>query len=194
MKRCLMAVLGAAVVWQGAAVASEVGGEGARELGGRVAGDLMARLMVALQGKIAEEGAAGAVRFCREEALDLTAESAAAFEGVVDVRRIGVRTRNPRNVPDAVDREVLEEFLRNWEPPGEARLRRVEGEDGGGVWRFYQPVTVGANCLACHGERGAMAPEVVAALDEAYPEDAATGFQPGDLRGAVVVEIDAGGR
>lgn len=169
------------------------GRERAMELGNRAAGDLMARLMVALQGAISREGVAGAVRFCSEEALPLTVETAGKFEGVRTVRRIGVRTRNPRNLPDAVDREVVAEFLRDWKPPGEPVVRRVEEAGGGVVWRFYKPVPVGATCLACHGDKAAMAPDVVAALEGVYPADEATGFREGALRGAVVVEMDGGG-
>jgi hypothetical protein len=40
-------------------------------------------------------------------------------------------------------------------------------------------------CLGCHGKN--IAPEVQAKLDELYPEDQATGFSEGDLRGAFVI-------
>ncbi|MGM0774574.1 MAG: c-type heme family protein, partial [Pseudomonadota bacterium] len=39
--------------------------------------------------------------------------------------------------------------------------------------------------LGCHGK--SIDPEVKAKLDELYPEDQATGFSEGDLRGAFVV-------
>ena len=41
-------------------------------------------------------------------------------------------------------------------------------------------------CLTCHG--AALSPDVEAALAESYPEDHATGYSAGDLRGAFVVE------
>ena len=40
-------------------------------------------------------------------------------------------------------------------------------------------------CAACHGTN--IAPEVKAAIDQAYPEDLAIGFKPGELRGAFLV-------
>ena len=43
-------------------------------------------------------------------------------------------------------------------------------------------------CLGCHGK--SIAPEVKAKLAELYPEDKATGFSEGDLRGAFVVTRD----
>jgi hypothetical protein len=37
-------------------------------------------------------------------------------------------------------------------------------------------------CLACHGKE--IAPKVAARLAELYPEDAATGYSAGEIRGA----------
>jgi hypothetical protein len=41
-------------------------------------------------------------------------------------------------------------------------------------------------CVACHGKF--LAPDVAAIIEEAYPEDQATGFEVGDLRGVFWVE------
>ena len=40
-------------------------------------------------------------------------------------------------------------------------------------------------CLQCHGE--AIAPPVAEKITKLYPEDKATGFREGDIRGAFVV-------
>jgi hypothetical protein len=40
-------------------------------------------------------------------------------------------------------------------------------------------------CTTCHGKT--LAPDVAAAIAKAYPNDQATGFEPGQLRGAVSV-------
>jgi hypothetical protein len=46
-------------------------------------------------------------------------------------------------------------------------------------------IPTGAVCLACHGET--IAPPIAAKINELYPQDQATGFREGDLRGAFVV-------
>ena len=46
-------------------------------------------------------------------------------------------------------------------------------------------IPTGAVCLNCHGTK--IAPEVSQALAGLYPEDRATGFNEGDIRGAFVV-------
>jgi len=53
---------------------------------------------------------------------------------------------------------------------------------GGLKWR-------GSGGLQCHGARDKLAPGVADALKELYPQDQATGYAVGDLRGAVSVKI-----
>jgi hypothetical protein len=43
-------------------------------------------------------------------------------------------------------------------------------------------IPTGEICLACHGE--SISPDVATAIREAYPQDQATGFSLGDIRGA----------
>ncbi len=42
-------------------------------------------------------------------------------------------------------------------------------------------------CLQCHGMEEDLAPDVIEQLTKLYPDDTATGFSQGDLRGAFVV-------
>ena len=64
-------------------------------------------------------------------------------------------------------------------------------ETGGGAeYRFMKAIPTGALCLACHGK--VLAPEVAAQIESLYPEDKATGFSEGDLRGAFVVTKSMG--
>jgi hypothetical protein len=53
--------------------------------------------------------------------------------------------------------------------------------------------TADATTLACHGPEEALQPEVRAALDQRYPEDRATGYAAGDLRGAFWAEVPLAG-
>lgn len=194
----VMAGVVAGVFALGAAGAAAGDEEMYRELGDEAAAALTGSLVSTLQQKIAEQGAAGAIEFCKTEALPLTAKAGGEVEGVASVRRIGARTRNPANVKDAADREALEEFLRGWNPqaPAGPVVKRVRTAEGKEEVRYYRPIPVVATCLMCHGDPAAMAPDVRAKLRELYPGDEATGFAVGDLRGAIVVTFKegAGGR
>jgi hypothetical protein len=164
-----------------------------RARGQTVSTALFGQLMQTLEKKIQAEGIEAAIGFCRLEAIPLTEKTAASMEGVKSLRRIGVRTRNPANVSDEVDREVLQHFLENWasEQARAPIVRTVAAPDGGRETRFYRPVSVGASCLACHGSKEMLLPNVLSAIEEQYPEDQATGFSEGELRGAIVVTFPA---
>ena len=55
--------------------------------------------------------------------------------------------------------------------------------------RLMRGIATEPGCLACHGAQ--VAPAVRAAIAAHYPDDAATGFAVGDLRGGLWVEVPA---
>lgn len=149
-----------------------------------------------LQKQISQNGVEAAIPFCKAAAIPLTDGTAGPFEGVQSVRRIGVRTRNPDNLPDAADRAVLEELLKNWSreaPQPTGLLREVKADSGITELRYYRPIPLAVTCLACHGTPQQISPSVLAAIRKIYPEDQAIDFRDGDLRGAVVVTFKAPG-
>jgi hypothetical protein len=150
--------------------------------------ELAAYLKGLLQEELARSGFDGAIAVCAEVAQDKTAEYRETFNN--DIRRVSLRRRNPANEPDDYERAVLESFD---DLPVEARPAaehwEVVTEDGQESLRYLKPLVTGALCLTCHGDRAAMAPAVTEALDEHYPEDRATGFDVGDVRGAITIRI-----
>jgi integrase len=59
----------------------------------------------------------------------------------------------------------------------------------GGRTGYVEPLATAPMCLACHGE--SIEPAVAAKLAALYPDDRATGFRAGELRGLAWVEVDA---
>ena len=57
--------------------------------------------------------------------------------------------------------------------------------NGARTYRYMKAIPVGEVCLACHGS--SLDPELKATIDGGYPEDRATGFALGELRGAFTV-------
>jgi hypothetical protein len=51
------------------------------------------------------------------------------------------------------------------------------------------PIKLQAQCLMCHGPAEKIPLEVKTQLAKLYPQDQATGFQEGDLRGWFWVEL-----
>jgi mono/diheme cytochrome c family protein len=144
------------------------------------------RLMATMRGK----GPVEAMSLCATQAQDLT--MGVALEEGVAVGRSSLRLRNPENVaPDWVGTWLRDQ--------GEGPAAGAVGSsgiataaDGLQVARVLRPLTVGPPCLTCHGATADLAPEITAALLKSYPEDRATGYVVGDLRGAIWAEAKLG--
>jgi hypothetical protein len=153
------------------------------EIGVSVAKSLMESLGGQLKAALEAGGPVAAIEVCRSVALPLTAAAADSREGV-SVRRTTLKPRNPANAPDETDREVLEAMAAAETP--QPAIRRE-----GAAARYYQPLVVQETCLKCHGEPTSFPAELRETLALRYPDDAATGYALGDLRGAIRVEIAA---
>lgn len=150
---------------------------------------LQSELAARLQSAIAAAGPVGAIDTCRREAPAIAAEL--STDGW-RVRRVGTRVRNPATGrPDAWEREGLEQFaqrLRAGEPPAQmTRVAVLDAADGSARLRWMRPIVTGPLCLTCHGPAEAQPAALRAALRKSYPEDEASGYAAGELRGAFSV-------
>jgi hypothetical protein len=144
-------------------------------------------LMTALQAAIAEKGVAGAVGACTVVAPEIASRLSAESGAVV--RRTAIRARNPAAKPDAHEAAVLEDLAKA--PMADGRPREVAGwvgADDAEQFRYMRAIPTGPVCVACHGKT--IAPDVAAAIAKAYPDDKATGFAVGELRGAFSIRWD----
>jgi hypothetical protein len=173
----LVLVLAAGAAW------GDSGQEGrvieARQAARAFLGELKGELTAVLEG----EGPIAALQVCREKAPDIAVRRSRETGGRVG--RTSLRTRNPANAPDPWEKGVLEEFERRAaageDPAGLERVEVVE-EAGGKTFRYMKAIPTGELCTICHGTD--VAPAVLAKIREAYPADRATGFRPGEIRGA----------
>lgn len=140
-----------------------------------------------LMGAMKDGGPVAALGVCKTDAPKIAAERSAAAG--MEVGRTALKVRNPDNAPSDTERKVLEQFAKDL--AGGADAAKLEHaaivEDGGKKSFLYmKPImTAGKPCLACHGSE--LEPAVSAKIKELYPQDQATGFNAGDLRGAFVV-------
>jgi hypothetical protein len=137
-----------------------------------------------LQAAVSDGGPVNAIGVCKDRAPAIARKL--SEESGWDVGRTSLKTRNPElNSPDSWERQVLLEFEER-KAAGEdvkpmAHAAVVE-TDIGKHYRFMKAIPTGEICLACHGE--SISPDVATAIREAYPQDQATGFSLGDIRGA----------
>lgn len=102
------------------------------------------------------------------------------------------RNRNPAHAADDWRLETLQAFQQAVDDGAEAgeqvSVARHDLPDGVAL-RMMRGIATRQGCLACHG--GAVEPDVREAIAARYPGDGATGFEVGDLRGALWVEVPA---
>lgn len=144
---------------------------------------LRSEMMTLLQETMKAEGPAGATGVCRHLAPQIS-ERIEAETGWT-IRRTALRARNPANAPREEEKGVLLSFLaRNLagQSPAQLETIRLIERDGEPTVHYMRAIPTMEPCLACHGEK--LTPEVAAAIAENYPDDQATGFKVGDIRGA----------
>jgi hypothetical protein len=145
-----------------------------------------AELMGRLQAAMAKGGPVAAVEVCQVEAPAIA--SRLSRETGWQVHRVGTRVRNPHTgQPDAWAQFALQELdrrVRASEPSERLVIATTVKEPEGDAHRYMRAIVTGPLCLACHGAPEQQSLELRAALGKAYPHDTATGYAPGELRGA----------
>ena len=154
----------------------------------RVSDDLGEGVRRLLLKEIERGGFVGALRVCSESAQEITGQF--NLETGHSVRRVSLKYRNPKNVPDEYERRKLEEFdLLNRQKKLEKEYVEGVTEEGRQYLRYMRPLLIAPLCLTCHGPKENIPQEVKAILSEKYPDDRATGFLVGDVRGAISARI-----
>jgi hypothetical protein len=159
----------------------------------RTAGDLSLRLGTLLKKELAENGPVGAISVCRDAAPSLAGELSRKSGGRVS--RVSLKTRNPLlGQPDAWEQQILLEFERRLasgeKPEGLEKAEQVE-EPAGRYFRYMKALTVQPLCLTCHGTADTIPDAVKSKLAAEYPHDNATGYSPGQIRGAISIKRPA---
>ena len=143
------------------------------------------RLGHELKSAMTSGGPVNAISVCKDQAQPI-AEATSKKHNLV-VRRVSLKPRNPADSPDIIDRQVLNDFAENFSTKEMKPLEKQVNLDNGKA-RYYKSIAIKPLCLACHGET--IHDEVKKKLNSLYPNDLATGYKPGDLRGAFVVEFN----
>ncbi len=128
----------------------------------------------------AKDGLPGVVDFCHENAEKIT-DSLGKLHNVV-IKRTSHKLRNEKNKPDADSQAVLENYLKLQET--QKPMEPVVKKAADGYVHFYAPIKLKKECLKCHGTPGQeVSDEIYNLIKSKYPNDKATGFKEGKLRG-----------
>ncbi|MGA9045159.1 Tll0287-like domain-containing protein [Sulfuricurvum sp.] len=145
---------------------------------------LLQKLGGELKNQMQTNGSMGALHFCSQNALTLTEQI--AKESKTSIKRISINNRNPVNKANKDEIALLNEWdklVKNGQPLPAQKLVKVSDS----TIMYYKPIVINNEaCLKCHGNvEGALAK----AIHTTYPEDKATGYKMGDLRGMIAITI-----
>jgi len=133
-----------------------------------------------LMTQMKQGGPKQAIPFCDLQAIPLT-ESIATKENV-QIKRVSKLFRNKANNPNTEELGVINDYetaLMNGEKLAPVLLSQFQGEP-----HFYAPIIINKKCLGCHGVVGKQVSKPTDSLIKTlYPNDLATGYKVGDLRG-----------
>lgn len=139
--------------------------------------ELFQRLSSRLVEVLAAGGPAEAIQVCSQEAQVIASE--VGEQHGVKIGRTSFRLRNAANRPPTWTAKFVDE--RSEKPE---YLVLDDGSTG-----VLLPILLMPQCTVCHGDKESLAPEVSQKLADLYPDDAATGFKAGDLRGWFWIEV-----
>lgn len=148
---------------------------------------LRGALMQAMQ----EGGPMEAVEVCNKIAPEIAASLSEQYQ--FDIGRTSLKVRNPDNQPDDWETLVLKQFetrLAGGEDIAGISFSEVVDSEQGLQWRMMKAIPTEQACLTCHGV--SIAEPLQAIIDRYYPEDQATGFSIGQIRGAFTVSRPLG--
>lgn len=130
-----------------------------------------------------------AIVVCKQMAPALAADY--SKDGWI-VKRVSLKARNKTiGTPDSWERRELESFDRHHEsgePTEELEMSSTVDESDGLWFRYLKAIPVQPMCLECHGMPDEISDRVKTILAKEYPNDDATGYRVGEIRGAVSIK------
>lgn len=133
-----------------------------------------------------EGGVEHALQFCSVEAMPLTDSLSTHYD--VQVRRASHRPRNPSNRADSLEMVSIRNYLQQIADEKELAPLIYSTRKG---MVYHAPIRIpGQLCLSCHGQPGTDITESnLELIRKLYPEDEATGFAVGELRGIWTIQF-----
>lgn len=140
-----------------------------------------------LMASMKKGGPKEAIPFCNAEASPIVKEMEEKFN--VTIKRTSHKIRNEKSAPSTTEEKIITEY-QTMMTKGE-KLKPIVSKDDAGKVHFYAPIKLEGKCIVCHGTVGKEVSEETNRLIKSfYPNDTATGFKVGDLRGIVNITFE----
>ncbi|MBF0350446.1 MAG: DUF3365 domain-containing protein [SAR324 cluster bacterium] len=142
-----------------------------------------------LQQQMKLNGPKAAIQVCAELAPSLS--SSLSRETGQVIRRVSLKARNPLDIPDVWEQQVLMNFdqqQKQGKDPASLVYSEKVTEGNQEYFRFMKAIPTEKVCLNCHGDDKTINAPVKDVLEILYPHDQATGYQEGMIRGAFSIK------
>ena len=151
------------------------------ELGKSIALTTKKTLGRSLQNALQKGGVENAVTFCNLVASPVVDSLSLHFDA--KIRRVTLKPRNPYNAPNEIEMKIMEAY--DFQQKNSLALAPNVQPLDNNEYLFTKPILVeSALCLTCHGtSENGLQKETEDFLRSKYPDDKATGYAIGDLRG-----------
>ncbi len=154
----------------------------AKEMTQALAGQLKGELEAAMKAS----GPVAAIEVCQQRAPVIAQDISKQFSATIYRTSLKPRAMMP-NAQEIAMLEAFNERQAKGEDVMQMVAKQVIDSPEGKQLHFMKALGTAPVCLTCHGTD--IKPEVQARLSSLYPNDKATGYQAGQVRGAVSVYI-----
>lgn len=142
---------------------------------------LFEKLSSELLSAMSTGGPSTAIEVCSKRAPKIAAQI--GEQHGLSIGRTSFKLRNAENRPPEWTREFVEQRVE------EPRFVELENDSLGA----FLPIHLKPQCMVCHGPEQQLSEDVKEQLAQRYPDDQATGFEEGELRGWFWVEVPTSG-
>lgn len=154
----------------------------------KVSADLISQVRGELTKAIEFSGPLRAIVVCKYSVPEIS--SSLSRKSGWKVSRVSLKPRNPAlGAADMWEQRVLGDFERRvekGEKMDDMEFAEIVSEPLGRYFRYMKALPVAPLCMNCHGDK--MSEAVRSQLATEYPHDKATGYQLGQVRGAVTIK------
>jgi hypothetical protein len=113
-----------------------------------------------------------------------------SLQGGIKLKRITQKERNPKNKPETQEELKILQAFELLAQAGTFMPKNVIQMTQEDNYKYFAPIMLDEKtCVACHGSKERVSPEIANLLQKNYPNDKAINYQRGDFRGAIVVTI-----
>ncbi len=156
------------------------------EIGEEIAGSAQNTLAKNLKNAMVNGGVKNAIGFCNIKAMPLVDSLSEAFGA--RIKRVSTKYRNPNDKPGELEQGILDAYATQLKDSSVLKSNVQMFDD---FFLFTKPIMISnPMCLNCHGsETNGMKKETKEFILSKYPEDKATGYELGELRGMWSITI-----